>query len=176
MSSYPKGLDLVTLNGQQYAVDPEFGETSYISSAQQQFNEEDRQVFWASWTQRAFHNGERMAHILSKEDVDAFRYHDGEGVDVGMLSEWGEVKIQPALSRSFAVQSATMPMAVSSDGTTLVVGLTASPWVKTWTVAAGWVSASSGLSAAVTDILAVGSTFYAVSGGARKTSTDAGAT
>ena len=176
MSSYPKGLDLVTLNGQQYAVDPEFGETSYVSSAQQQFNEEDRQVFWASWTQRAFHNGERMAHILSKEDVDAFRYHDGEGVDVGMLAEWGEVKIQPALSRSFAVQSATMPMAVSSDGTTLVVGLTASPWVKTWTVADGWVSASSGLSAAVTDIMAVGSTFYAVSGGVPKTSTDAGAT
>jgi hypothetical protein len=67
-------------------------------------------------------------------------------------------------------------MAVSSTGTTLLVGLTASPWIKIWTVAAGWVSASSGLAAAVTDILAVGTTFYCVAGGAPFTSTDAGDT
>lgn len=176
MGSYSNGLDTISLNGQEYAVDPEFGEVSYVQSPQPQFVDQDKQVFWTSWTQRAFHNGERLPNILSEDDLAAFRYHDGEGVDVGMLADWGEVKVQPSLSRSLAVQSATMPMAVSSTGTTLLVGLTASPWVKIWTSAAGWVNATSGLSAAVTDLLAVGTTFYAVSGGVPMTSTDAGDT
>lgn len=176
MGSYASALDTITLNGQEYAIDPEFGETTYVQSPQPQFVEQDRQVFWTSWTQRAFHNGERLPNILSKEDLDAARYHDGEGVDVGMLSDHGEVRLQPALTRSLAVQSATMPMAVSSDGTTLLVGLAASPWLKIWTSAGGWVNPTSGLSAAVTDIIAVGSTFYAVSGGVPMTSTNAGDT
>lgn len=176
MGSYPKGLDLITLNGTQYAVMPPFEGDSYVQSVQDQFTEADRQLFWASWTQRGFHNGERLANILTEDDRDSFRFHDGEGVDVGMLAEWGEVKIQPALSRSLAVQSATMPMAVSSTGTTLLAGTTVSPYIKIWTSAGGWVDASSGPNASVTDILAVGTTFYCVSGGAPFTSTDAGDT
>ncbi len=177
MASYPRALDVVTLNGQKYAIDPQFGETTYVQSPQPQFVEQDRQVFWTSWTQRSFHNGERLPAILSKDDLEAFRYHDGEGVDVGMLSEWGEVRIQPTLTRSLAVQSATMPMAVSSDGTTLLVGLTASPYIKIWTSAAGWVSATTLVNtSAVTDLMAVGSTFYAVQGGVPITSTNAGVT
>jgi hypothetical protein len=174
--SYPKGMDVITLNSVNYGLDTDPTENSYVQIPQPQFLSEEREVFWSAWTQRDFANGERLEAILSRDDLEAGRYHDGEGVDVGMLAQEGQVKVQPALARSLAVQSATMPMAVSSDGTRLLVGLAASPWLKIWTSAGGWVNPSSGLSAAVTDLIAVGSTYYAVMNATTVTSTDGGDT
>lgn len=173
--SIPSSLLTVTLNGVEYAINPAVDEQNYVQGPQPQFPAADAELFWKTWTQTAFHQGERRKHILSEDDLDAYRYDDGEGIDVANLAEFGEVKLQPALTQVWGVKSATMPMAVSSDGTTLLVGLTAAPWVKIWTSTGGWASATSGLSAAVTDIIAVGSTFYAVTGGAVVTSTNGGA-
>lgn len=174
--SIPSSLLTITLNGTKYAIAPANpDEQNYMQGPQPQFPEVNADVFWQTWTQKGFQQGERRKHILSQEDLTNYRYDDGEGIDVGNLAEFGEVKLQPSITRSMPIQSATMPMAVSSDGTTLLVGVAASPFVEKWTIA-GWSAAATGLTGAVTDIIAVGSTFYAVAGGVPFTSTDAGAT
>jgi hypothetical protein len=172
-------IPTITLDGTSYELDvpnQENNPESYRQKAiQEQFVDEERVLFWKSWTQRSWHEGERLERILSEQDLKAFRYHDAEGVDTALLAKWGEAKLTPSLARNLTVTAANLPMTVTSDGTTLILGLTATPFIKKWTVAAGWVDTTAiAGSGAVTDLITAGSTLYAVRGGAVLTSTDAG--
>jgi hypothetical protein len=170
----------VTLAGTTYGLDLP-GAVLYRDPAHRMYPQKQFQAeglggeFWKEWTMRSFHGGERLERILSDEDLESYRYHDAEGLDTCLLSKWGELKLQPSLARSFTVQSASMPMVVTSNGTTLVVGLSVSPYVKLWTTS-GWADATAVAgSGAVTDLITAGTTLYAVRGGAVLTSTDSGA-
>jgi len=179
MAKPPKNYDL-TLNSKSYALDVinklDLSGSYHQRYPQPRFPEEDSDKFWMEWTMQSFHGGERLPRILKQEDLEQFRYHDAEGVDVANLVDWGEVELQPALSRSLAIQSASMPMTVSSTGATLVVGLDESPYIKLWTTS-GWANASSVAgTGTVTDLLTAGTTLYGVRGGAVITSTNTGGT
>lgn len=179
----PRQIDQITLAGTTYGLDLP-GAVLYRDPAHRMYPQKQFQIegmggeFWKEWTMRSFHGGERLERVLSDDDLDSYRYHDAEGLDQSLLSKWGELKLSSSLTRSLAVQSASMPMTVTSDGAKLVVGLATSPYIKTWTSAGDgtWAdpTAVAG-SGAVTDLITAGSTLYAVRGGAVLTSTDAGA-
>lgn len=168
------GLALVKIGGVEFALHPSAVEEPYLEYPQPQFVGETQEQFWVTWATRSWHGGERMVRILeASSDLPQYRYDDGEGVDV---STWGKLSLQPALTLDLTVESAYMPMTLTTDGTTVVLGLAISPYVKLWTAAGGWTSAASVAgSGAVTDLLTVGTTLYGVRGGAVITSTDAGA-
>ncbi len=181
MTSIPRQIDQVTLAGTTYGLDLP-GAVLYRDPAHRMYPQKQFQIegmggeFWKEWTMRSWHGGERLERILSEDDLEANRYHDAEGLDQSLLSKWGELKLAPSLTRSLAVQSANMPMTVTSDGVTLIVGLAVSPYIKKWTSAGGWADATAVAgSGAVTDLITAGTTLYAVRGGAVLTSTDSGA-
>lgn len=169
----------VTLDGREFALDipnkATYRESYYKKYPQKRFvPSEQGGEFWTDWTMPSWHGGERLQRILSPDDLAAFRYHDAEGLDQATLAKWGELRLCSSITRSLAVQSTSMPMTVSSDGTKLIVGLSVSPYVKTWTYAAGWANASSvASSGTVTDLITAGATYYGVRNGHVLTSTDA---
>lgn len=175
----PSNIDQITLDGTVYALDTPgavLGESCRKKYPQKQFQVEEEGEFWKDWTMASFHGGERLERILTEDDYNSFRYHDAEGLDQALLSKWGEVKLCSSITRSLTIQSASMPMTVSSDGTTLFVGLDESPFVKLWTNAGGWANATAVAgSGTVTDLITAGATLYGVRNGAVITSTDAGA-
>jgi hypothetical protein len=174
----PNEMDKITLDGTVYALDTPgavLGEPCRKKYPQKQFKTEDEDT-WKEWTMPSFHGGERLERILTEDEYNAFRYHDSEGLDQALLSKWGELKLCSSITRSLTVHSVAMPMTVSSDGATLVLGLDESPFVKVWTVAAGWVNATAVAgSGTVTDLITAGATMYAVRGGSILKSTDTGA-
>lgn len=177
----PRQIDQITLAGTTYGLDLP-GAVLYRDPAHRMYPQKQFQIegmggeFWKEWTMRSFHGGERLERVLSDDDLDSYRYHDAEGLDQSLLSKWGELKLSSSLTQSLAVQSATMPMTVTSDGATLIVGLAVSPYIKKWTSAGGWADATAVAgSGAVTDLITAGTTLYAVRGGAVLTSTDSGA-
>ncbi len=182
MGGIPKKIDQITLDGTIYGLDIP-GAVAYGGTpAHKQYPQRQFQIegaggeFWKEWTIPSWHGGERLERILSEADLGKFRYHDAEGLDQAILSKWGELKLCSSITRSLAVQSVAMPMTVSSDGATLMVGLDESPWVKLWTYAGGWANATAVAgSGTVTDLITAGATLYGVRGGAVLTSTNAGA-
>jgi len=167
----------VKLDGTEYMLDTQGENLPYQKFKDSEFDPETDSKFWRSWVMRSFHGGERQERILRKEDLDNFAYHDGEGVDV---SAWGKVKIQPALSRALAVQSATMPMTASGDGQTAVIGLTSTPYIKYTTNGSSFSSATGACvtnAVTVTDLVtAPTGTIYGVQGTKIIYSTDDGHT
>lgn len=159
----------ITIDGEDYTVAVRGGEATYRYRPQAQ-REDDS--LWHTWAQQSFHGGERLKRILSDEDLAASRYDDAEGVDV---SDWGELKVQPVLERTLEVSSADLPMCVVNNGATLLVGLSSSPYMKKWTLAAGWANVS-GIPGAVKDFAVAGSTVYCVTGTDVYTSTNSGTT
>ncbi len=181
MANIPREIDKVTLAGYTYGLDLP-GVVLYRDPAHRMYPQKQFQIegvggeFWKEWTMQSWHGGERLQRILSPEERDAFRYHDAEGLDQALLSEWGELKLSSSLTRSLAIQSSSLPMTVTSDGAKLIVGLDESPFIKLWTSAAGWTNATAVAgSGTVTDLITAGTTLYAVRGGAVLTSADAGA-
>jgi hypothetical protein len=169
-------LESIKLDGYTYDLDtpgavlgnPAFAGPCRKKYPQKLFRVEDTD-YWSSWTMNSFHGGERLERILSEDDLKSFRFYDAEGLDQALLSKWGELKLASSLTRSVAVQSTSIPMTVSSDGTKLIVGLSVSPYIKVWTVADGWVDYGTGTisgSGTITDLITAGSTYYAVRGGA----------
>ena len=171
----------VTIAGTKYQLDTTIQEPPpYISHPQSYFLADEKERFWQIWAQRSWHQGERHKRILDSRDLDVYAYHDGEGVDI---SEWGEVKLQPALARSLAIQSATMPMTVSNDGSTAVVvgvatddsGVAGNQYIRRYT--SSWASINTPNSGAVTDLITgIGSNMYGIQGTHIIESTDNGAT
>ena len=178
MGSIPSKMDQITLAGQVYALDIP-GQVIYMDSAHKKFPQKQFQLegpggeAWKEWPINSWHGGERLERILSEDERDAFRYHDAEGLDQALLSKWGELKLASSLTRTLAVQSSSMPMTVTSDGSKLVVGLAVSPYIKLWTYSDGWTNASSVAgSGAVTDLITAGGTLYGVRNKAVISSTD----
>jgi hypothetical protein len=169
-------LEQITLDGYTYDLDipgATIGNPAYAGPCRKKFPQKlfriDDGDFWTDWTMNSFHGGERLERILSEDNLKSFRYYDGEGLDQALLSKWGELKLASAATRSLAVSSTAIPMTVSADGTTLVVGLSVSPYIKVWTNAGGWVSYSTGTlsgNGTITDLITAGTTYYAVRGGA----------
>lgn len=159
----------IKLDGEYYALSPH-SETPYRRYAQSPLVGQDKMRFWSTWPMRTWHGGERMKRFLNVTDMESGRYHDGEGV---FVNEWGELTLQPALTRVVTVQSTTGPMVVSEDGTKVIVGLSVSPYAKIGTVSGStlsWTDAT-GLTAGLVDIISTRSAYYAVtSGGAVMTS------
>ena len=180
MGQVPNNIPQVQIDGYSYGLDIP-GAMVYGSPhkmyPQKKFQEEgEGGEAWKEWTMRSWHGGERLERILSQDDLDAFRYHDAEGLDQCLLAKWGELKLASSITRTLVVQSATMPMTVTADGATLIVGLSISPYIKLWTYAGGWANATAVAgSGAVTDLITAGANLYAVRGGAVLTSTDTGA-
>ena len=181
MVHIPSKIDQVKLAGYTYGLDLP-GAVIYQDSAHKMYPQKQFQAegvggeFWKEWTMPSFHGGERLERILSEQDLETYRYHDAEGLDQALLAKWGQLKLGSSITRSLTIQSASMPMAVTSDGTTLVVGLDESPFIKLWTYAGGWANATAVAgSGTVTDLITAGATMYAVRGGAVLTSTNAGA-
>jgi len=166
----------VTIDGTTYALST-YHERPYRRFAQSSIVGQDKERYWSTWPQRTWHGGERMQRILDAADMEAGRYHDGEGVNV---SEWGQVTLQPALTRSLAISSDTLPIVVNAAGTTAIAGITATPYIKIGTyngTTITWANPSSNPGAAVTKLLVAGSAIYAVtSGGKVFSSADSGAT
>ena len=178
----PRQIDQITLAGTTYGLDLP-GAVLYRDPAHRMYPQKQFQIegmggeFWKEWTMRSFHGGERLERVLSDDDLDSYRYHDAEGLDQSLLSKWGELKLAPALTRSLYTQSASMPMTVTSDGATLIVGLDESPFIKLWTSASGWANATAVAgSGAVTDLITAGTALYGVRNGHVITSADTGGT
>lgn len=170
----------IYLDGQGLFLDPEYDDRAFAEAPQDNYIGKDGKTFWQTWAMRSWHSGERLERLLTFEhspDAETgpiFQYHDGQGFDV---SKRGWAKLQPALARSLEVQSSSMPMVVTTDGDKLVLGLSISPYIKTWTYAGGWANATSvAKSGAVTDLCVAGDTLYAVRGGAVLKSVDDAAT
>lgn len=181
MADIPRNVDTIKLAGQVFALDIP-GAVLYQATARKRYPQRQFQIegpggeSWKEWTIQSWHGGERMGRILSEDDLNAFRYHDAEGLDQALLSKWGELGLSSSLTRALAVQSENMPMTVTSDGSKLVVGLAVSPYIKLWTYLGGWTNASSVAgSGAVTDIITAGDTLYAVRNGAVISSSDGSA-
>jgi hypothetical protein len=174
----------ITLDGTTYMLDivgmQENGESYYVKYPQRsQPRPTEENEFWAEWTLTSFHGGERLKKILSKEDLESFRYDDAQNLDQALLSQWGELRLNSVLSCMKQANSTALPMTVSADGTILIVGLSISPYILTWTNAGGWVDYSTGTisgSGTITDLITAGTTYYAVRGGAVLTCTGAPAT
>jgi hypothetical protein len=168
----------VNLDEERYQLDSTQPDSPpYHKYKEHPFREQSSEQFWRYLHIRSFHGGERQTRYLKESDLDNFAYHDGEGIDI---STWGELKLQPVLSRGLAVQSATMPMTVSEDGQTLVVGLTTTPYIK-YTGDGSTFSSATGTcvsnAAAVTDLItAPNGDMYGVQGTKIIKSTDNGAT
>jgi hypothetical protein len=185
----PADAPRITLDSTTYMLDivgmQENGESYYVKHPQRSqpgaTSEED---FWAEWTLSSFHGGERLKKILSKDDLESFRYDDAESLDEALLSKWGELKLASGVDLGLSVSTSTsvsdtLPMTVSADGTILIVGLSVTPFIYTWTYAGGWVAYSTGTiagSGTITDLITAGTTYYAVRGGAVLTCTGAPAT
>lgn len=176
----PPKAETISLDGTEFGLDIPgkalYRESYYTKYPQKTFPDSDNDQFWREWTTRSFHGGERQERILSEDDLLSFRYHDAEGLDQALLSEWGQLKLCSSITRTLTIQSPSLPMTVSADGTTLYVGLDESPFIKLWTSAGGWANPSAVAgSGTVTDLVTAGATLYAVRGGAVLTSTNAGA-
>lgn len=164
----------VYIQGQGYLLDGEYGDKAYSEDPIDVYVGAGGETPWQAWSMRSFHGGERQEFILSEDDAKNSQYYRAEGL---RLDKFGQATLQPALERSLAVQSTSMPMAVTTDGARLIVGLSVSPYIKYWTSAGGWANATSVAgSGAVTDIVVIGSVLYAIRGGALITSADSGAT
>ena len=152
----------IKLDGNEYLLDTTGEDFPYTKYKRAELKKEDQDQFWHWWHMRSFHGGERQEHILKESDLENFAYHDGEGIDI---SDWGKVKIQPTLARGLAIQSATMPMTVTADGQTLVVGITTSPYIKYTGDGASWSNGSTPSNASIVDIItAADGTMYAIQG------------
>lgn len=167
----------ITLDGTTYLLDPASSEDPPIAKRIQNPYRDDDGDYWKGRVYRSFHGGERVRRFLKESDLDEHGYYDGEGVDV---SEWGQVTVQPALARSLAIQSATMPMAVASDGLSVVVGTTVDSdppnkkYIQRYT-SGTWTAIATPNASAVTDLItAPDGTMYGVQGTKLITSADSG--
>jgi hypothetical protein len=158
-------VDYITLDGTRYDLDtdPEVEPSAQIP--QKLFQAADEGDFWQTWELRSHHNGERRTRIISKDQVAEFTYDDGEGVDV---STWGQLKLQPDLNRTdgLTVSSATLPMVVSNDGSTVIIGHTAlgGKYITTYT-GTTFTGRTTPNAAAVTDLcVGIGSNVYGIQG------------
>lgn len=167
----------VTLAGTRYKLDTTRGpdDPPFVTKPQHYFVAEEKERFWQIWAQRSFHQGERAKRILQPSDLELMAYDDGEGVDV---STWGEVKLQPALTRSLVVSSPSLPMAVSNDGSRVLCGHESlGGYYLSKYVSGTWTQVTTPVAYAVTDIQwGTGTTVYAVANGRLIESTDAGDT
>ncbi|MFA5387957.1 MAG: hypothetical protein WC322_06270, partial [Candidatus Paceibacterota bacterium] len=76
------------------------GEAYWVKYPQRkQPSESDQEDFWADWTMRSFHGGERLEKILSEDDLNSFRYHDAEKLDQATIAKLGELKLASSLTR-----------------------------------------------------------------------------
>ncbi len=172
--------DTITLNGVKYFLDTEPDVVPYQCAAQDLFPAEADEKFWDSWAQRSWNQGERKAKIITQDDLNLQVYDDSLGIDV---STEGEMKLQPSLDRDLAISSATLPMCVSNDGLSVVVGATVddaatadNQYVRRYNAGA-WTKPTTPQSGAVTDlIVGTGSNMYGVQGSKIIKSTDDGAT
>jgi hypothetical protein len=162
----------IYIDGQSYILDPEYGDKAYSEDPIDSYKGASPNELWQNWTMRSFHGGERQEVMVSGKDMENNQYDEGEGL---AFDHFGKVTLQPALARDLVVSSANLPMAVSSDGAKLFLGLAVSPYIKIWTNSAWSNPTTVAGSGAVTDLLVAGSTLYAVRGGKVLTSTDAGA-
>jgi len=160
----------ITLEGVDYTLNYQSGDEPYKERLQEQFLGQEEN-FWQVWQQLSWHGGERLTRILDANDIRSYRYDTASGVDV---STWGKVKLQPTLTRTFTVSSANLPMVTSTDGSRVICGLAASPYIKRWNNGSWSNAAAVAGSGAVTDIINAGDALYAVRGGAVITSTDDG--
>jgi len=166
----------VYIDGQGYILDAEYGDKAYSETPQEGYigKDKDQSNFWQNWTMRSFHGGERQATMLAAKDELNFQYHRAEGL---VLSEFGEVTLQPALVLSKTISSTTTPMVATMDGSRVVVGLSVAPWLVFWFNDTSWQDAATvPYESAVTDIICAGATLYAIQGGHLITSTDSGIT
>ena len=163
----------VTLDGQTYMLDPISGDDPPYSERIQNPYRDDDGDYWMGRVYRSFHGGERVKRLLAESQLEEYGYYDGEGIDV---STWGEVTLQPSLTRSLTIQSATMPMCVSSDGLAVCVGTTNSgAYIKRY-YSGSWSSITTPNAAAVTDLtVAPDGTMYGVQGTKIITSANSGA-
>lgn len=168
------GIDLyVTLNSQKYQLDTTGDDAPYKCYDQSQYPAETQDQFWLPWESKSWHQGERLKRILKEEELELAAYHDAEGVDV---SEWGELKLQTSLTRTYEVQSATLPMVVTNDGSTLIGGFTSSNYIRTSTDATTWTGRTTVSAHAVTDLcVGTGQNIFAVQNGVLIESTNNGA-
>lgn len=176
----------ITLDGIQYmlSTDPDqnfpYSEETQNPYSTQSSYLDNMGEYWKGRTYRSFHGGERVKRLLASSDIDNMAYYDGEGVSI---YTWGEISLQPALVRSLTISSATMPMCVSADGLSVVVGVTKddtgvgdNQYIRRYN-AATWTSITTPNSGAVTDLMtAPNGTMYGVQGTHVITSTDGGAT
>ena len=168
-------MDTVKIDGVKLNIDTDPSLDGSVEIPQRYFMAIDEGSFWQTWEIRSFEGGERRKRILSESQLTEMTYDDGRSIDV---STWGELKIQPDCARSLAIQSSTLPMVTSNDGSTVIAGITASPYIKRYLGNPGaWANPSSNPGAAVTDIIAAkGQTLYAIAGTGTFVSTDNGNT
>ena len=170
----------ITLDGTSYLLDPSGGQEQPPTAKRvQNPYRDDSGDYWQSRVYRSFHGGERTKRILSDRDLDKYVYHDGEGVDI---SQWGEVTLQPAITRSLAVSSKHLCMTVSADGLTVVVGTEVETstgdkkYIRRYNKNA-WTAIATPNSGAVTDLItAPDGTMYGVQGTKIITSSNDGST
>lgn len=169
--------DYIKLDGIKYDLDTDPEIESNAEIPQKLFQAADEGDFWQTWELRSYHNGERRTRIVTKDQVEEFTYDDGEGIDA---STWGQLKLQPDLNRTdgLTVSSATLPMVVSNDGTTVIIGHTAlgGKYLTTYT-GTTFTGRTTPNAAAVTDLcVGVGSNIYGIQGTKIIASADNGAT
>jgi len=165
----------IYLGGVGFYLDPTERSGAYQKRPQEGWiGQESATSFWRTWAMRSFHGGERQHRILSQEDLNSYQYDTAAGLD--LTSRWGETKLQPALASAFTTSTGgACPMVVTSDGTRVIVGLPATPFITIF-YNGSWADATSVAgSGAVTDLSVAGTTIYAVRGGHVYQSTDNGA-
>lgn len=170
-------LDSIRINGVKYELDPDPDVEPAAEIPQKLFQAADDGDFWKTWELRSFQGGERRTRILTKEQLDEMTYDDGEGIDV---STWGELKLQPSLSRTggLCCSSAYLPMVVTNDGATVIVGhsLYNAKYLSTYS-GTTWTQRTTPAAYAVVDLcVGIGTNIYGVQNGAIIESTDDGAT
>ena len=166
-------LPYIRINGQKYDLDPDPEVESAAEIPQKYLQAADDGDFWQTWEMRSFQSGERRTRILAKDQVEEMTYDDGEHVDI---STWGELKLQPALTRSLTVSLSSLPMVASNDGAYIVVGRAG--YISRYNASAGtWALITAPDSGAITDIITgIGQNMYAIQTTKIIESTDDGAT
>jgi hypothetical protein len=170
-------LDYIKINGTKYELDPDPDVEPAAEIPQKLWQAADDGDFWQTWEMRSFQGGERRTRIFSKDQLDEMTYDDGEGIDV---STWGELKLQPDLTRvgGLYCSSATLPMVVSNDGQTVIVGHTLynAKYLSTY-AGTTWTQRTTPNAAAVTDlVVGTGTNIYGIQGTKIIESADDGAT
>lgn len=165
----------IKINGVKYELDPDPEVEPVAEIPQKLWQAADDGDFWQTLEMRSFQGGERRTRILTKDQLDEMTYDDGEGIDV---STWGELKLQPDLARDYYCNSATLPMVVSNDGQTVIVGhaLYNAKYLSTYS-GTTWTARTTPAAYAVVDLcVGIGQNIYGVQNGAIIESTDNGAT